>query len=411
MILRRHSVFFKLHLFFFLALVILALLFLFALNEQTHQKFRLLAHRSIELFQTLETMKFHTCDGQNRLLSAAGFREIPSLAPRAVPVRLPVPMQQKLQFDQLHVEIYEDATGIIYAVIRNHCTMYYRDTAEGKTYYFVWFLFFTLFAGLLSLYLLLWRNLKPLKSLYEQIRCYSEGKELRTSPQKGKDEIALISNTLFEALEKQNHLKKARELFLRNTMHELKTPITKGKLIVELEEPSPNILLLGKLFTRMEHLIAQMAEIEKMHAFALEKSSQRLDLLIANALKNLLIPDESVEVHDCGGTVFVDPALFTYALQNLIDNAHRHASLLPVRIECGPNGICIQNYGEPLKRPVEEAYEAFVTERGSGGMGLGLYIARSVCELHRFRLSYRYENGVHHFCIEPSENNLFSTGN
>ena len=179
-------------------------------------------------------------------------------------------MEQKLQSNQLNVQLYQDNEGFIYALVRNHCTMFYRDTAEGATYYFVWILFFTLFGGLVSMYILLWRNLLPLKQLFNQIQLYGEGGVFRPFSSKGKDEIALIANALSDALEKQNRLKSSRELFLRNMMHELKTPITKGKLIVELETPSPNITLLGKLFSRMEHLIHQMAQIEKMHAFALK---------------------------------------------------------------------------------------------------------------------------------------------
>lgn len=399
MISRHHSVFFKLHAFFFLALIILTLLFTSALSEQEHQRFRLLTHRSMELSQTLEMLKNHTCDNQNRLLARAGFQEIPHLDSKANHITLPPPMEQKLQSNQLHVQIYQDNEGFIYALIRNHCTMFYRDTAEGAMYYFVWILFFTLFGGLVSMYVLLWRNLLPLKQLFNQIQLYGEGKELTISPNKGKDEIALISNALSTALEKQHRFKTSRELFLRNMMHELKTPITKGKLIVELEEPRPNIRLLGRLFSRMESLIAQMAEIEKMHAFTLERSDRRLELLISDALKNLLIPEESVRVQGCERSVYVDSALFTSALQNLIDNAHRHASSLPIFIDCNEEGICIRNHGEPLKRPVEEAYEAFVTEQGSGGLGLGLYIAKSVAELHRFHLEYRYEEGIHTFCI------------
>ncbi|AFV98191.1 hypothetical protein B649_09395 [Candidatus Sulfuricurvum sp. RIFRC-1] len=43
MISRRHSVFFKLHAFFFLALIVLILLFISALHEQEQQKLHLLA--------------------------------------------------------------------------------------------------------------------------------------------------------------------------------------------------------------------------------------------------------------------------------------------------------------------------------------------------------------------------------
>jgi two-component system OmpR family sensor kinase len=399
MISRRHSVFFKLHAFFALALIVLSLLFVSALNEQKEQKFHLLAHRSMELSRILEESNLRTCMEQNEELKEAGFKPIDSLSPRCEPIPIPPPMRAKLQSRNVKVTIYKDHDGFVYALSRERCTMYYRDTAEEPTYYFVWFLFFALMGGLVSMYLLLWRNLKPLKHLYEQIQRYGEGEEIIDTHSNGKDEIALISNAFHNALQKQSKLKKSRELFLRNIMHELKTPITKGKLIVELEEPSPNRNLLSKLFLRLEHLIRQMADIEKMHAFALSKTPQRLDIMIQHTIDNLMIENDIIQMSGCEQTIMVDEALFTSALQNLIDNAARHASSYPINIHCDNEKICILNSGEPLKRPVEEALQAFVTERGDGGLGLGLYIAQSVCDLHRFNLENTYTEGVHHFCI------------
>ena len=403
MISRRHSVFFKLHAFFFLALIVLILLFISALHEQERQKFHLLAHRSMELSRIIDETKARSCMEKNHELAEAGFKVLDAKTPKCEAIKLPTPMQSKLRSRNVKVTIYKDETGFIYELSEGHCTMLYRDTAEGKTYYFVWFLFFALLGGLVSMYLLLWNNLKPLKYLYEQIQRYGAGEEIDGSRNTGKDEIALISNALYDALQKQNKLKKSRELFLRNIMHELKTPITKGKLIVELEDPSPNRNLLAKLFLRLEHLIHQMAEIEKMHAFSLNKTAKTLDSMILTALDNLMVEEDSIDVNGCSHPILVDADLFTSALQNLIDNALRHATSYPVRIDCDGEKICIRNSGAPLGRPVEEALEAFVTERGDGGLGLGLYIAQSVCDLHRFDLQYRYEEGVHYFCIVLSE--------
>ncbi|MDD2829773.1 MAG: ArsS family sensor histidine kinase [Sulfuricurvum sp.] len=399
MISRRHSVFFKLHAFFALALIVLSLLFISALSEQKEQKFHLLAHRSMELSRILEEAPIRTCMEQNQELKEAGFRPIETLSPHCEPIPIPPPMRAKLQSRNVKVTIYKDHNGFVYALARENCTMYYRDTAEEPTYYFVWFLFFALLGGLVSMYLLLWSNLKPLKALYETIHHYGEGEEMSISHSNGKDEIALISNALSDALEKQNRLKKSRELFLRNMMHELKTPITKGKFIVELEENTPNITLLGKLFTRMEHLISQMAQVEKMHAFSLSTHPCSIKNMIESTIDNLLLNEENIEIQGCDREIEVDSALFTSALQNLIDNAYRHATAYPILIRCDAHKICIQNSGEPLKRPVEEALQAFVTERGDGGLGLGLYIAQSVCELHRFSLEYHYDEGIHYFCI------------
>lgn len=399
MISRRHSVFFKLHSFFFLAIIVLILLFLSALGEQEQQKVHLLTHRSMELSRIIDETKSISCMKQSKELNDAGFKLIDNKTPQCKPIALPPPMLSKLRSRNVSVTIYKDDEGFVYALSREHCTMYYRDMAEETTYYFVWFLFFALLGGLVSMYLLLWSNLKPLKHLYTQIQRYGEGEEIIDIHSRGKDEIALISNALHDALEKQNKLKKSRELFLRNIMHELKTPITKGKLIVELEEPSPNRNLLAKLFNRLEHLIHQMAEIEKMHAFAISKSSIRLDSMVQTAIDNLMIEQELVQMSGSTQRIIVDRSLFTSALQNLIDNALRHATVLPIHINCDGKTICIRNSGEPLKRPVEEALQAFVTERGEGGLGLGLYIAQSVADLHQFKLNYRYEEGVHIFCI------------
>lgn len=399
MIHRRHSVFFKLHAFFALAVIVLTLLFTTALSEQRHQKYRLLAHRSMELFQTLQTLDKHSCAQQDHLLGTVGFKNVEHLSQGAHIIHLPLPMKQRLQLNELSVNIYEDTLGITYAIQRNHCTMFYRDTLEGRSYYFVWGLFISLFGGLLTLYVLLWRNLSPLKQLYTQIRLYDEGKKPKRPINNGKDEIATISNTLFDALEKQQRLQASRELFLRNMMHELKTPITKGKLIVELENPSPNITLLGKLFSRMEHLIGQMAHIEKMHAFELIRTDVSLEKMVENAIDNLLIDHHNITISQCDTTLYVDFMLFTSALQNLIDNAYRHATSYPIVITYDGEKICVRNHGDPLTRPVAEALQAFVSERGDGGLGLGLYIAQSVCELHHFHLDYDYQQGIHSFCI------------
>lgn len=399
MIIRRYSVFFKLHAFFVIASIVLILLLTSAYHEQEAQRQQLFVHRSIELSNSLDLIEPLTCIEQDKKLNMLGFKSISSISGKAQLLILPGFLEEKLRLNDVSVSMYRDEKGVIYALTREHCVMFYRDMAEGETYYFVWFLFFALMGGLISIYLLLWRNLLPLKHLYEQIKRYGEGETIPHIISQGKDEIALISNAFYRALEKQNKLKSSRELFLRNIMHELKTPIMKGKLIVELQQPNANTTLLGKLFSRMEHLIIQMAEIEKMHAFQLQQTPIAVSTMVTTAIERLIIPHDKINWINCDQVITVDPELFTSALQNLIDNAVRHATSLPIHITCDKQGICIKNKGEPLKRPVEEALEAFVTERNEGGLGLGLYIAQAVCEMHGFHLNYTYNEEVHTFCI------------
>ncbi|HLD22899.1 MAG TPA: HAMP domain-containing protein, partial [Sulfuricurvum sp.] len=81
---------------------------------------------------------------------------------------------------------------------------------------------------LVSFALIIYR-LRPLRRLRKQIARFGEGDmgvRFRTD---GSDEIALIANELDSTQNKIRSLIESRTLFLRNIMHELKTPIAKGR--------------------------------------------------------------------------------------------------------------------------------------------------------------------------------------
>lgn len=395
-----NSIFTKLHLFFILATIVLISLFISALKEQEFQKNRLLSHRTAELARVvIETEKLG-CLVQNKQLKEAGFKPINFIPKNYSQIELPKSFKFRLKSHNLGVEIYRYKNSFIYRLHQNGCTNLYQDTATDINFYNTLIIFIMLFGGLGSLYFIILKNLLPLRNLHSQIIKYSESKEFDYVNSSGRDEIALISNMINDGIARELRLKKSRELFMRNTMHELKTPITKGKLIVELSESSDNRDKLEKLFRDLENLVIQMAEIEKMHAFSLERSSFKISEAIESAMELLGLDESTIEIVICDEQpVFADKNLFTSALKNLIDNAHAHATTYPIIIECDNEKVCVKNAGEPLKRPIEESLQAFVTDRGRSGLGLGLYIAQSVCELHDFNLSYRYISGVHHFCI------------
>jgi len=58
----------------------------------------------------------------------------------------------------------------------------------------------------------------------------------------------------------------ARIVFLRNITHEFKTPITSGKLALEFINSSKSKDVLNNAFTRLELLIKETVQIEKITA-------------------------------------------------------------------------------------------------------------------------------------------------
>lgn len=66
------------------------------------------------------------------------------------------------------------------------------------------------------------------------------------------DEISQVSEAFYQAIVQIRKLNQSRQFFLRNIMHELKTPITKGLLTLEMIEDNKYKERLNGVFTRLE---------------------------------------------------------------------------------------------------------------------------------------------------------------
>ena len=85
----------------------------------------------------------------------------------------------------------------------------------------------------LFLYEVLKRKLRPLKILNKQIIEFSNGNKDIKLNYTSTDEIGTIAKSFNEAINIINNQSKSKDLFMRNMMHELKTPITKAMFIAE----------------------------------------------------------------------------------------------------------------------------------------------------------------------------------
>ena len=77
------------------------------------------------------------------------------------------------------------------------------------------------------------RKLKPLKVLNKQLIEFSNGNKDIKLNYTSTDEVGTIAKSFNEAINIINNQSKSKDLFMRNMMHELKTPITKAMFIAE----------------------------------------------------------------------------------------------------------------------------------------------------------------------------------
>lgn len=254
-------------------------------------------------------------------------------------------------------------------------------------------------------FLFLRKKLMPLLILKNEINKFSKGDLKVNTQRKGKDEISQVANEFHNAIRQVRELNESRNLFLRNIMHELKTPITKGKLVSDTLGESNKKHILIRVFQRLEYLLSEFSKIEELTSgkIKLIKHQFRVIDLIQHALDILLIKESKVDIYINNVLLDVDFDLFTIALKNLIDNSIKYNTNGKPEIFINFKSIKIRNRGKRLKKDINEYFKPFNHEHESAdeGLGLGLYITNNIIKIHGYELSYLYDNqGFHNFIIK-----------
>lgn len=264
--------------------------------------------------------------------------------------------------------------------------------------------------GLLgAFYASIYGSLAPLRRLKADIKRLANG-DLDAMCQidvpKGEDEIQQINYEFNKATCKIKDLLLSRQLFLRTIMHELKTPIGKGRIIAEMVENDSHKDRLIAVFERLNMLINEFGKIEQLisKSYALNYDEYRFSLVLDQVKDLLMLDDFSkfIEVKgDADPLLKIDFQLFCLAIKNLLDNAIKYSKTRKASLEIFDDLLIIKNPGEPLAHPIEHYLQAFIREKGSkvAGMGLGLYIIDTICNMHKFTLKYKYIDGYHSFYV------------
>ncbi len=277
------------------------------------------------------------------------------------------------------------------------------DSQNLTNSFYTIFVFVSLLVVITILYINTLKKLLPLKELKDKVINFGDEKfDFDLSNSSSKDEVTLLANEFKKSAQKLKNIKESRNIFIRNIMHELKTPITKGKFLLQLEKSDENIEKLKMVFNRLESLINEFATIEELISQnrVLEKKSYFLEDLLDNAKDILMIDDNCVKNSYENIKLNVNFKLFSIAIKNLIDNAIKYSNDKKVEVLTQNEDILFVNSGKKLEGDFEKYLEPFYSKSSNESFGLGLYIVFNILKANGYNLLYKYEDGKNIFIIK-----------
>jgi signal transduction histidine kinase len=203
----------------------------------------------------------------------------------------------------------------------------------------------------------------------------------------GRDEVAQLAESFNQAAARIEELVGAHRLLLANASHELKTPLSRIRIAMELYQQKQDPTLKAEIARNIGELDNLIDEI--LLASRLDASptlhSETLDLLG-------LVAEECSRYEECtvsGRPVCVhgDPRLLRRLLCNLLENARRHGKPpVDVDVHAGAGCAVVEVTDSGAGIPEDEREHVFTPFYQLGGeprgSGLGLSLVRQIARLH-----------------------------
>ena len=209
----------------------------------------------------------------------------------------------------------------------------------------------------------------------------------------GNDEVANLARSFNRAADRIERLVNAQRTALAGVSHELRSPLARMRMAVELLRDGDRPELRERLshdIAELDELIGELLLASRLDSLDQPERTEEVDLLA-------LLAEEAArtfaEVSGKPVSIHGDPRMLRRLIRNLLENARRHADGSPVEASVTPlneGGARLQvadrgpgvpesereRIFEPFYRPVG------IRKASDGGVGLGLALVRQIARHH-----------------------------
>ncbi len=266
------------------------------------------------------------------------------------------------------------------------------------------------------------RLVQPIREMARATRQYAEGDfDIRMRDYGRNDEVGELAASFNNMAESLQQTERQRREFIANISHELKTPMTTiagytdGILdgTIPPENERQYLQIISDESRRLSRLVRRMLDVSQLQTMDPLKNGNHFDL--CESMRRVLISmekkitdrhlDVDADIPEEPILVLGDNDMITQVIYNLLENATKFAAegsvlYLGVTPIDGKARVTVRNVGETI--PAEELpllFERFHKSDKSrsedkDGVGLGLYIVKTILEQHKEKINVTSENGV-----------------
>lgn len=283
-----------------------------------------------------------------------------------------------------------------------------RDIPRGLAFPFITVAGFVLVILILSFLTIRWM-MSPIKVVMTGVNKISAGDLKYRIRTRHKGEFKLIGETFNRMADSLEKMILSKERLLRDVSHELRSPLTRVGVAVDLLPDEKLKTSIKEDLRKMEDLVAEILESYRLRegASSLKKADTNINELISHVVADYADTAPGVKLEPSPTmSLLVDPMQIERVVRNLIENALKysdtHSSPVVVSLrQYGKSGceIKIKDGGQGISaKDLPHIFEPFyradtVRSPGQSGFGLGLAIAKTIVEAHHGRITVSSEPG------------------
>ena len=261
---------------------------------------------------------------------------------------------------------------------------------------FFWTLGLVGLAVALATYPIVRRMTRRLEQLQKGVEQWGTGNLSARVAVHGGDEVAYLAERFNHAAEQVEQLVSSHKSLLANASHELRSPLTRIRMGLELmgETPSPAMKEeISRSVGELDQLIDEILLASRLDAKEADIGTVENVDLTGLASEECARVNAALELGDQPQSLQVPgvPKLLRRMLRNLLENARRYGTA-DIEVQLEPSGaqgvvlrVCDRGPGVPAalrERIFEPFYRLPGASEREGGVGLGLSLVRSIVQRH-----------------------------